>query len=93
MAASQSSVYEKFIILSADGQNRADIANAEFRVTSFDYYENITQECKDVESVDSFDFLDDEDREMGEEEVGDDGKAVEESDSGAMRSPKVVSPR
>ena len=41
MAASQSSVYEKFIILSADGQNRADIANAEFRVTSFDYYENI----------------------------------------------------
>jgi hypothetical protein len=41
MAAAQSSIYEKFIILSADGQNRADIANAEFRVTSFDYYENI----------------------------------------------------
>ena len=41
MAASQSSIYEKFIIISPDGENRADIAEAQFRVISFDYFENI----------------------------------------------------
>jgi hypothetical protein len=41
MSASQSSVYEKFIIVSANGQNRSDINDAQFRVLSFDYYENI----------------------------------------------------
>ena len=41
MSAAQSSIYEKFIIISADGQNRADIAEAQFRVISFDYYDNI----------------------------------------------------
>ncbi|MHA2402924.1 MAG: hypothetical protein ACXADH_08055 [Candidatus Kariarchaeaceae archaeon] len=41
MAAAQSSIYEKFIIISKDGSNRADIAEAQFRVISFDYYENI----------------------------------------------------
>jgi len=41
MSAAQRSQYEKFIIISPDGQNRADINDAQFRVTSFDYYENI----------------------------------------------------
>ena len=41
MSAAQQAIYEKFIILSADGQNSADLYEGQFRVISFDYFENI----------------------------------------------------
>ena len=41
MSAAQEAIYEKFEIFSPDMQNSVKIEDAEFRVISFDYYENI----------------------------------------------------
>lgn len=41
MSAAQEAVYEKFEIFSPDMQNSVRIEDGEFRVVSFDYYENI----------------------------------------------------
>ena len=41
MSAAQEAVYEKFEIFSPDMQNSVRIEDGEFRIVSFDYYENI----------------------------------------------------
>ena len=39
--AVQGSIFEKFIIRSADGSNEVDASLGQFRIINFHYYENV----------------------------------------------------